>query len=84
MISRKNWKAILNAPNATLTAVARVLHSRSHRKDGRFVALSCASLSEDTLEGALFGVELREAPGTATACTANRRGLGVLARHGRE
>lgn len=48
---------ISGPPGSGKGAVARVMHSRSLRKDGRFVSLSCASLSENTLEPALFGVE---------------------------
>ncbi|MEQ8441776.1 MAG: sigma-54 dependent transcriptional regulator [Alphaproteobacteria bacterium] len=51
---------ISGPPGAGKGAVARVLHSRSHRKDGRFVTLTCASLSVDTLEGALFGIEAHD------------------------
>lgn len=48
---------ISGPPGCGKGAAARVLHSRSLRKDGRFVVLNCASLTEETLESALFGVE---------------------------
>ncbi len=60
---------IAGPPGSGKGAIARMLHSRSLRKDGRFVVLACASLSEDTLESALFGVE---------ATKAQPRRIGVL------
>lgn len=60
---------IAGPPGSGKGAVARVLHSRSLRKDGRFVVLTCASLTESTLEAALFGVE---------ANADRRRQIGVL------
>lgn len=60
---------IAGPPGSGKGAVARVLHSRSLRKDGRFVVLTCASLTENTLEPALFGVE---------SSSEGRRQIGVL------
>jgi DNA-binding NtrC family response regulator len=37
--------------------VARVLHSRSHRARGQFVAINCAAIPENLLESELFGHE---------------------------
>jgi transcriptional regulator with PAS, ATPase and Fis domain len=37
--------------------VARVLHSRSHRAKGHFVAINCAAIPENLLESELFGHE---------------------------
>ncbi|HBM12543.1 MAG TPA: sigma-54-dependent Fis family transcriptional regulator, partial [Rhodospirillaceae bacterium] len=48
---------ISGPPGSGKGAIARMLHSRSLRKNGRFVVLTCATLSEDTLEQALFGTE---------------------------
>ena len=60
---------IAGPPGSGKGAVARVLHSQSLRKDGQFVVLTCASLTESTLEAALFGVE---------ANADRRRQIGVL------
>ncbi|MBE0433915.1 sigma-54-dependent Fis family transcriptional regulator [candidate division WOR-3 bacterium] len=37
--------------------VARLIHSASRRKGGRFIAISCAALPETLLESELFGYE---------------------------
>ena len=44
-------------PGAGKGVVARLLHSRSARKDSRFVVLNCAGLKPESLESALFGAE---------------------------
>ncbi|MDD9916122.1 MAG: sigma 54-interacting transcriptional regulator, partial [Rhodospirillaceae bacterium] len=44
-------------PGAGKGVVARLLHSRSARKDSRFVVLNCAGLKPESLETALFGAE---------------------------
>ncbi len=36
---------------------ARSIHEHSHRKDGAFVAINCASIPENLLESELFGYE---------------------------
>lgn len=48
---------ISGPPGSGKGAVAKVLHAQSHRKDGNFVTLTCAGLTEDSLEAELFGVE---------------------------
>ncbi len=35
--------------------VARLLHERSHRRHGRFVAVNCAAIPEELIESELFG-----------------------------
>ena len=50
--------------------IARALHTNSHRRDKRFVALNCAGLSESILESELFG----HVKGAFTGATADRRG----------
>lgn len=44
-------------PGAGKGVVARIVHSRSARKDSRFVVLNCAGLKPESLETALFGAE---------------------------
>jgi DNA-binding NtrC family response regulator len=51
--------------------VARVLHARSARAAGPFVAVSCGGLAETLLESELFGHER----GAFTGALAQRRGL---------
>lgn len=52
--------------------VARMLHKQSDRRDGPFVDLNCAVLTEQMLETELFGVERGAFPG------ADQRTLGLL------
>ena len=57
-VARTDSRVLISGPPGSgKGAVARVLHSRSLRKEGRFVSLACASLTEDTLKPALFGIE---------------------------
>ena len=48
---------ISGPPGSGKGAIARAIHAQSQRRSGRFVSLACASLTEDTLEAALFGTE---------------------------
>jgi two-component system nitrogen regulation response regulator NtrX len=41
---------------------ARVLHEKSHRKDGPFVVLSAAAMAPDRVEEELFGIEDHSGP----------------------
>ncbi len=50
--------------------VARALHSAGERREGPFVAVSCAALSDSLLESELFGHE----KGAFTGATARKRG----------
>jgi two-component system nitrogen regulation response regulator NtrX len=68
---------ITGAPGAGKETVARLIHAKSRRADGPFVALNCAILAPERFETELFGVEAG-----ADAHAAPRR-VGVLERaHG--
>ena len=68
---------ISGPPGAGKETVARMIHARSRRADGPFVAMNCAILAPEKFEAELFGVEPgAEGPGTP-------RRIGVLERaHG--
>jgi two-component system nitrogen regulation response regulator NtrX len=68
---------ISGAPGAGKETVARMIHARSRRADGPFVALNCAILAPERFEAELFGVE------AGTDSHAAPRRVGVLERaHG--
>jgi two-component system, NtrC family, nitrogen regulation response regulator NtrX len=48
---------ISGPPGSGKEVVARMLHARSRRADGPFVALNCAAMRPDRLEQELFGTE---------------------------
>lgn len=58
--------------------VARAVHSRSRRKDKRFVAVNCAALPETLLESEMFG----HVKGSFTGATSNKQGLFEVASGG--
>jgi two-component system nitrogen regulation response regulator NtrX len=65
---------IAGAPGSGKETVARMIHAKSRRAEGAFVALNCAILAPERFETELFGVEA--GPGTP-------RRVGVLERaHG--
>ncbi len=55
--------------------VARALHENSNRKDGHFVAVNCAALSEGLIESELFG----HVKGSFTGAVAHKDGQIVYA-----
>ncbi|MDE2293443.1 MAG: sigma-54-dependent Fis family transcriptional regulator [Elusimicrobia bacterium] len=65
---------ILGPSGTGKTRLAQLLHDRSGRQ-GRFVAINCASYTEDLLEAELFGHK----KGTFTDATEDRRGKLLLA-----
>lgn len=68
---------ISGAAGAGKEVVARMIHARSRRAEGPFVALNCATLNPARFEEELFGVEAGADP------TAQPRRAGVLERaHG--
>ncbi|HQT64134.1 MAG: sigma-54-dependent Fis family transcriptional regulator [Acidocella sp. 20-57-95] len=65
---------ITGAPGAGKETVARMIHAKSRRAEGPFVALNCAILAPERFEIELFGVE---------ASSSSPRRVGVLERaHG--
>jgi two-component system nitrogen regulation response regulator NtrX len=51
---------IAGAPGAGKETVARLIHAKSRRAEGPFVALNCAILAPERFETELFGVEATE------------------------
>ncbi|MFQ5914624.1 MAG: sigma 54-interacting transcriptional regulator [Nitrospinota bacterium] len=58
--------------------VARAIHFTSHRKDGPFIIINCAGLSESLLESQLFGHK----KGAFTGAMEDHKGLFETADHG--
>jgi DNA-binding NtrC family response regulator len=60
------------------TKIARLIHGRSPRKDGPFVAVNCGAIPSELLEAELFGVE----KGIGLPNTTTKIGLWERAAHG--
>jgi transcriptional regulator with GAF, ATPase, and Fis domain len=58
--------------------VARAIHSNSSRRDGPFIAINCAAITETLLESELFGHE----KGSFTGAVAQKKGKMELAEKG--
>jgi len=57
-VAPTNSRVLISGPAGTGKEVAaRMLHARSRRADGPFVALNCATLNPASIETELFGVE---------------------------
>lgn len=51
-------------------AIPRVIHSQSHRKHNRYIAVNCGAIPEGTIDSELFGHE----KGSFTGATGTRKG----------
>ena len=57
---------ITGAPGSGKEVVGRLLHARSRRAAGPFVAVNCATMRPDSLEIELFGCEASNGGGPRT------------------
>ena len=57
-LATSNASVLINGPTGTgKEVVSKLLHSKSNRKDGPFIAVNCAAIPENMLESMLFGHE---------------------------
>ena len=53
-------RVLITGPSGSGKEVAaRALHARSHRRDGPFMVVNCATMAPDRMESELFGSEVR-------------------------
>ena len=57
-LAASNASVLINGPTGTgKEVVSKLLHSKSKRKEGPFIAVNCAAIPENMLESMLFGHE---------------------------
>ena len=63
-IAKTNSRVLITGPAGSgKEVVARMLHAQSHRADGPFVVVNCATMSSERFEMELFGTENPDAEG---------------------
>ena len=79
MISKIDSTILIQGESGTgKELIARAIHSKSDRREGRFVPVNCGALPEQLLESELFGYK----KGAYTGASADRTGLFEEARGG--
>jgi DNA-binding NtrC family response regulator len=78
-IAKSNSTVLIQGESGTgKELLARAIHEESHRKDGPFISVSCAALTETLLESEIFGYE----KGAFTGANATKKGKLELAQDG--
>ncbi len=79
VVAPTNMTVVLQGESGTgKELMARLIHSKSARKNGPFVALDCGTLQETLVESELFGYE----KGAFTGAAGRKEGHFELANHG--